>query len=145
MSPNPQETADLITFTEEILNGNLHFSCSASCGLPKLYGMIFFSNMVSITGGFLYFVCLRHEFLNNSMMVANIATFSKQPFNNTILRTLSCINHIIGLPWAKHSYYWIVSKLRLLPIWFELFCTSCRSQIVLLMPRFFARFFCINS
>ena len=28
MSPNPQETADLVTFTEEILNGQLHFLCS---------------------------------------------------------------------------------------------------------------------
>ena len=25
MLPNPQETADLVTFTEEILNGKLHF------------------------------------------------------------------------------------------------------------------------
>ena len=28
MWPNPQETADLVTFTEEILNGILHFLCS---------------------------------------------------------------------------------------------------------------------
>ena len=28
MWPNPQETADLVTFTEEILNGELHFSSS---------------------------------------------------------------------------------------------------------------------
>ena len=28
MWPNPQETASLVTFTEEILNGKLHFSCS---------------------------------------------------------------------------------------------------------------------
>ena len=28
MSPNPQETADLITFTEEILNGKLHSFCA---------------------------------------------------------------------------------------------------------------------
>ena len=28
MWPNAQETADLVTFTEEILNGKLHFSCS---------------------------------------------------------------------------------------------------------------------
>ena len=28
MQPNPQETADLVTFTEEILNGKLHFMCS---------------------------------------------------------------------------------------------------------------------
>ena len=25
MRPNPQENADLVTFTEEILNGKLHF------------------------------------------------------------------------------------------------------------------------
>ena len=28
MCPNPQETADLVTFTEEILNGKLYFLCS---------------------------------------------------------------------------------------------------------------------
>ena len=28
MWPNPQETADLVTFTEEILNKKLHFLCS---------------------------------------------------------------------------------------------------------------------
>ena len=30
MRPNPQETVDLVTFTEEkeILNGKLHFLCS---------------------------------------------------------------------------------------------------------------------
>ena len=28
MWPNPQETADLITFTEEIFNVKLHFWCS---------------------------------------------------------------------------------------------------------------------
>ena len=28
MRPNPQKTADLVTFTEEILNGKVHFLCS---------------------------------------------------------------------------------------------------------------------
>ena len=28
MRPNPEYPADLLTFTEEILNGKLHFSCS---------------------------------------------------------------------------------------------------------------------
>ena len=27
---NPQEIADLVTFTEEILNGKLHFLCSGT-------------------------------------------------------------------------------------------------------------------
>ena len=29
MWPNPQETADLVTVTEEILNGKVHFLSSA--------------------------------------------------------------------------------------------------------------------
>ena len=37
MWPNPQETADLVTFTEEILNGKLHFLCSASSILALLF------------------------------------------------------------------------------------------------------------
>ena len=28
MWSNPQKTEDLVTFTEEILNGKLHFMCS---------------------------------------------------------------------------------------------------------------------
>ena len=31
MSPNAQETADLVTFTEKILNGKLHFSKVIPC------------------------------------------------------------------------------------------------------------------
>ena len=30
MRPNSQETADLVIFTEEILNGKLHFLCSVN-------------------------------------------------------------------------------------------------------------------
>ena len=30
MGPNPQFPANLVTFTEEILNGKLHFLCSES-------------------------------------------------------------------------------------------------------------------
>ena len=35
MWPNPQETADLVTFTEEILNGKLHFLCSKTWTLDN--------------------------------------------------------------------------------------------------------------
>ena len=30
MLPNPQETVDLVTFTEKIQNGKLHFLCSGT-------------------------------------------------------------------------------------------------------------------
>ena len=35
MWPNTQETADLVTFNEEILNGKLHFLCSDNCNTAK--------------------------------------------------------------------------------------------------------------
>ena len=39
MSPNPQETADLVTFSEEILNGKFHFLWSEA-SLDHLRPMI---------------------------------------------------------------------------------------------------------
>ena len=36
MWPNPQFPADLVTFTKEILNGKLHFSCSGTCSVYLL-------------------------------------------------------------------------------------------------------------
>ena len=33
MWPNPQFSADLVTFTEEILNEKFHFLCSSICDL----------------------------------------------------------------------------------------------------------------
>ena len=37
MRPNPQETADLVTFTEKILKGKLHFLCSAGSGVITIF------------------------------------------------------------------------------------------------------------
>ena len=36
MRPNPQENADLLTFTEEILNRKLHFLSSIKSGIPEI-------------------------------------------------------------------------------------------------------------
>ena len=46
MWPNSQETADLVPFTEEILNEELHFLCSADDTIVKL--MISFISGVSL-------------------------------------------------------------------------------------------------
>ena len=37
MRPNPQETADLVTFSEETLNGKLHFLCSEEFFIHKFF------------------------------------------------------------------------------------------------------------
>ena len=33
MRPNPQESADLVTFTEETLSGKLHFFCRVTSSI----------------------------------------------------------------------------------------------------------------
>ena len=40
LRPNPQETADLVTFTEEILNGKLYFLCSVACTETAIWGLV---------------------------------------------------------------------------------------------------------
>ena len=37
MWPKPQSPADLVTFTEEILNGKLHFLCSMRSIVHEVY------------------------------------------------------------------------------------------------------------
>ena len=39
MCPKPQETADLVTFTEEILNGKIHFFCAVT-GSPTNHELL---------------------------------------------------------------------------------------------------------
>ena len=40
MRANPQETGDLVTFTEEILHGKLHFLCSVCFVVSAVLGLI---------------------------------------------------------------------------------------------------------
>ena len=42
MGPNPQEIADLVTFTEEIINGKLIF-----CAVSNIYDWAFFSMIIN--------------------------------------------------------------------------------------------------
>ena len=43
MWPNPQETMDLVTFTEETLNGKLHILCSDTVSPAATQNQIFLS------------------------------------------------------------------------------------------------------
>ena len=49
-----QETADLVTFTEEILNGKLHFLCSVRCRIKArtLSKLVFGKSIKSLKFGF---------------------------------------------------------------------------------------------
>ena len=48
MWPNPQETADLVTLNDEILNGKLHFLSSVT---PQSIKKLRFSDVFSGCGG----------------------------------------------------------------------------------------------
>ena len=45
MRPNPQFPADLVTFTEEILNGKFHFLCSK--GLHKFSSLFIMKSLLN--------------------------------------------------------------------------------------------------
>ena len=46
MWPNPQETAGLVTFTAEILNGKLHFLCSEEYGVASSAQLSVYINII---------------------------------------------------------------------------------------------------
>ena len=46
MRPNPQKTADLVTFTEEILNGKLYFLCSVYSDTVALFYSALFARLL---------------------------------------------------------------------------------------------------
>ena len=48
---NPQETADLVTFTEETLNGKPHFLCSKHTKEVVFYLGQYFAEIFAVTVG----------------------------------------------------------------------------------------------
>ena len=77
MWPNLQETADLVTFTEEILNGKLHFfvQCISRATFQK-FCFFFIVNFEHISHLFLIFLLLT---LNKQMSTKMGYTLRFQP------------------------------------------------------------------
>ena len=69
MWSNPHETADLVTFTKETLNGKLHFLCSGTCfvlssfylAIPKCPTSMYFNLGLIFTN---FIILLKIEFVN---------------------------------------------------------------------------------
>ena len=78
MWPNPQETADLGTFTVEIQNGKLHFLCSVT----------WYRNTLMTWNGLIEFLALAHVIKFNLCNFAYIYYILKK------LVVLSMVNHI---------------------------------------------------
>ena len=60
MWPHPQETADLVTFTEEILNGKFHFLCS-------VYQTVLITSQMKIENKFFFNLILQKCALNKML------------------------------------------------------------------------------
>ena len=59
MWPNSQKTADLVTFTEEVLNGKLYFLCSVNSdisGITNITNFTYISDIAYIA--FVVFILL---------------------------------------------------------------------------------------
>ena len=65
MWPNPQETVDLVTYTEEILNGKLHCLCSVIC----YDRWILSEGHKNYLKDFFTFFAVREQFLQNAYVV----------------------------------------------------------------------------
>ena len=61
MLPNPRGTADLVTFTEEIVNEKLHFLCSVFRTLKKFMMNLFF--FAKIVNGFNPLIVFANSFI----------------------------------------------------------------------------------
>ena len=61
MWPNPQKTAGLVTFTEEILNGKLHFLCG-EFGMSLEIFVFFFSLKSPGKASDILSPCFKHDF-----------------------------------------------------------------------------------
>ena len=60
MWPNPQETEDLVTFTEEILNGKLHFLCSVTkVNQNRVEELLHITQVKQKDNAFMVLFCLR--------------------------------------------------------------------------------------
>ena len=108
MWPNPQFPADLVTFTEEILNGKLHFLCSGkydNCFRIKkaLRALLFFlswanpyillNSNIWLTLHVLIFFTLCEKCLNAEFFLVCIWTLFTQCYSNPWRRLFLACSH----------------------------------------------------
>ena len=96
MWPNLQETADLLTFTEEILNGKLHFLCSDN-----------YSWITDIRNK--WFIYIIYTYFLNRKKVTHITLMLHQYRNQSIDLHCKSIGWFlnegnIGMIWVRKSF-----------------------------------------
>ena len=87
MSPNPQETADLVTFTEDILNGKRYFLSSVRSQSISYLVQLSWTFFPIVTKTCLIFVFLKTGFKNGNLRILP-ADFTKHAFIESVLDRL---------------------------------------------------------
>ena len=110
MWPNPQETANLVTFTEEILNGKLQYLCSASWYIHLSLNII--STYLVLVHLFKDHWGLVHELLDCSLKIERYLFRDKSSciLIYFVLSTLVFLINFVALPIPMYIY--VSSSLR---------------------------------
>ena len=126
MWPNPQEPGDLVTFTEEILNGKLHFLCSVwfegVChSLQTARQLCYFSNTLLIQLILLLFVSYYLVFIKDvavklrSYLGALVKSRERIEVNKIMVRlTVMAKSYLSNLSRVKAEFRWNLQLIALL-------------------------------
>ena len=90
MWPNPQESADLVTYTGEILNGKLHFLCSAFTKKASKKNFIFCS--VTLHKNWSFALTISSVNVSKSAVSLDLVTFTKEILNGKLHFSCSVSN-----------------------------------------------------
>ena len=93
MWPNPQKTADLVTFTEEILNGKLTFLCSGHVWFLKSV-----SSKISLIG----------DHWHEIILLKKLSNFTKFMADARLKIQSSCIQPVVQTQDLIESFYYPV-------------------------------------
>ena len=107
MWPNPQESADLVKFTEETLDGKLHFLCNENFAIVRISGNTPWWNSCRMFFRCLSFIILSKTTTKNQFRQCNMSNFlvNLLTWNKFILTQFSFIKHICEKD--KINYYFI--------------------------------------
>ena len=111
MWPTPQVTADLATFTEEIVNGKLHFLCSTYCPFQHVIYCLFKNQRQISTQGSNIFCCskIHYKFCQGQYGLTHIWSSILQKF-------LSKLGYFLVFKRLFKNFIWYIMVWPIFPL-----------------------------
>ena len=131
MWPNPQFSADLVTFTEEILNGKYDFLCSGKCQLWNLFhsGDTFQYIFCMLVKKNLWILPLRYVVLCLSLVLSVhlLLMFSQRFWNHK--SCYMCLRYLHQGNWTACFHFQIQSCI----VSMDLGCSGCLKTVMIVL------------